>query len=140
MQEILKKILTKEIILYICFGVFTTIINLGSFYIMNSIWNWDSNISNFIAIILAVLVAYVTNKDLVFHSKARNIKEKWNEFLKFIAGRAFTMLIEFLGGMILFLLPIPKTITKLFITVVVIILNFFISKFFAFNSERKEIE
>jgi len=137
-KEIFQKILTKEIMLYICFGVLTTIINLGTFYIMNDIWNWNSNISNFIAIILAVLVAYITNKDLVFHSEAKTIKEKFNEFIKFIAGRAFTMVIEFLGGMVLFQLPIPKTITKLFVTVVVIILNFFISKFFAFKSSGKE--
>ena len=137
-KEILKKVLTKEVILYICFGVLTTIINLGSFWIMNDILHWDSNISNFIAIILAVLVAYITNKDLVFHSEAKTIKEKINEFIKLIAGRAFTMVVEFFGGMLLFQLPIPKTITKLFITVVVIILNFFISKFFAFKRSGKE--
>ena len=100
---------------------------------MNDIWQWDKNVANLIAIILAVLVAYITNKDLVFHSEAKTIKEKGNEFIKFIAGRAFTMVVEFLGGMLLFQLPIPEIISKLFITVLVIILNFFISKFFAFK-------
>lgn len=137
-KDILKKVLTKEVILYIVFGVLTTIINLGSFYIMNDIWGWNENLSNFIAIILAVLVAYVTNKDLVFHSGAKSTKEKVNEFFKFIAGRTFTMVIEFFGGVLLFQLPIPEIISKLFITVIVIILNFFISKFFAFKSNRKE--
>lgn len=137
-NKILEKVLTKEVILYIIFGVLTTVINLGSFYIMNTFFNWDENLSNLIAIILAVLVAYFTNKDLVFHSEAMGIKEKVNEFFKFILGRAFTMVVEFLGGMLLFQLPIPEMISKLFVTVVVIIFNFFISKFFAFKSSGKE--
>ena len=132
-KKIIEKVLKKEVILYIIFGILTTLVNLGSFYIMNNIFYLDKNIANFIAIILAVLVAYITNKDLVFHSKANTVKEKFKEFIKFIAGRAFTLIIEFLGGMLLFLLPIPEMFSKLLITVVVIILNYFISKFFAFK-------
>ena len=40
-KEILEKILTKQVILYIDFGVLTTIVNLGSFYVMNNLLNWD---------------------------------------------------------------------------------------------------
>ena len=137
-KKLLNKVLTKEIILYIFFGVLTTIINLGAFWIMNDILHWDSNISNFIAILLAVLVAYITNKDLVFHSDAKNGKERITQFFKFILGRAFTMIVEFVGGMVLFNIPIPNIIIKAFLTVVVIILNFFISKFFAFKKKEQE--
>ena len=111
-KELAKKILTREVILYIAFGFFTTIVNLGSFYITNSILNWDDNISNFIAILLAVLFAYITNKDLVFHSNAKGIKSRVIQFIKFMLGRAFTMIIEFVGGMILFQLPIQNIICK----------------------------
>lgn len=137
-KKIMKKILTKEVILYIIFGIMTTVVNLGSFYILNSILKWNENLSNIIAILLAVLFAYITNKDLVFHSEAKKLKEKATEFIKFMIGRAFTMIVEFLGGVILFQLPIPKIITKLGLTIVVIILNFFISKFFAFNKKRNK--
>ena len=136
-KKLSEKLLTREVILYVVFGVLTTIVNLGSFYIMNNLLKWEENISNFIAIVLAVLVAYVTNKDLVFHSTAESIKEKLNEFIKFIAGRVFTMIIEFIGGWILFQTVIPEMISKLFITVIVIVLNFFISKFFAFKNNKK---
>ena len=132
-----EKLLTKEVILYVVFGVLTTIINLGSFYIINSILKWEENISNIIAITLAVLFAYITNKDLVFHSEADTKKEKVNEFLKFIAGRAFTMVVEFIGCFLLFMTPIPQMISKLAVTVIVVILNFFISKFFAFKKKKK---
>ena len=136
LKEIMKKVLTKEVILYIIFGVFTTLVNLVSFFVMNSIFKWNENLSNFIAIVLAVLFAYITNKDLVFHSQAKTGKEKLQEFLKFILGRAFTMVIEFLGGWLLFKIPIPKMISKLIVTVVVVILNFFISKLFAFKTKH----
>jgi putative flippase GtrA len=75
-ENLMKEILTKEVIFYIIFGILTTIVNLGSFFVMNDILNWNENISNFIAIILAVLFAYITNKDLVFHSEAKTSKEK----------------------------------------------------------------
>ena len=139
LEKIFKKLITKEVILYIIFGILTTIINLGSFYIMNSILDWDENISNFVAIVLAVLVAYITNKDLVFHSEAKSIKDRVIQFVKFMIGRVFTMIVEFVGGIILFQLPIPNIISKAFLTLIVIILNFFISKFFAFKRESNSI-
>ena len=136
MKELIKKILTKEVILYVVFGILTTLINIGSFYLLTKFLHWNDNLSNIIAITLAVLFAYITNKDLVFHSKAENFKEKLNEFIKFIAGRAFTMVLEFVGCDILFETAVPEMISKLFVTVIIVIMNFFISKFFAFKSKK----
>ena len=132
-KEIIKKVCTREIIFYAIFGVLTTAVNIGTFALMTKILKWNEYTSNIIAIIIAVLFAYITNKDLEFHSKAKNIKEKTKEFIKFIAGRAFTMVVEFVGCFLMFKLPIPEIISKCIITVLVIILNFFISKFFAFK-------
>lgn len=137
-KKIIKKVLTREVILYVVFGILTTLVNLGSFYVMNTLWGWNENISNVIAILLAVLVAYITNKDWVFHSKAETAKEKLKEFFKFMVGRAFTMVIEFLGGLLLFQTAIPIMISKCVVTIIVIILNFFISKFFAFANHKKD--
>ena len=137
-KSIIQKVLTKEVMLYIAFGVFTTVVNLGSFYVLNTLLHVNENISNFIAILLAVLFAYITNKDLVFHSKAEGAREKLSEFFKFMLGRAFTMVLEFVGGLILFKTAIPAIISKCFITIIVIILNFFISKFFAFKTEKEK--
>ncbi len=132
-KELVKKVCTKEVILYAVFGVFTTVVNIGSFAIMTKIIKMNENVANIIAILLAVLFAYVTNKDMVFHSKANGFGEKLKEFFKFMLGRAFTMVVEFVGCFLLFKLPIPEIISKCVMTVIVIILNFFISKFFAFK-------
>ena len=134
-NKFLKKFLTKEVILYVLFGVLTTAVNIGSFYIMTTYIHLENNLANNIAIVLAVLFAYVTNKNLVFHSKAEGFGEKFIEFCKFILGRLITMFIESIGGSLMFTyIPIPTIISKCLITVIVIILNFFISKFFAFKS------
>lgn len=137
LKELIKKVCTKEVIFYAIFGVLTTLVNIGSFYVMTSIFHWNENTSNIIAISLAVLVAYFTNKDLVFHSQAESFGEKVVEFCRFILGRLFTMAIEYIGCSLLFkYAPIPTIISKCAITVLVIILNFFISKFFAFKKNE----
>lgn len=142
-KVLIKKFCTKEVILYAIFGVLTTVINWGTFAILaKSFANLDKNVANAIAIIVAVLVAYITNKDLVFHSEAKGFNEKFKEFWKFIAGRAFTMVLEFGLDALLFLIPAVSTsgfwqmAVKMVVTVIVIILNFFISKFFAFKKAK----
>ena len=138
-RSFIKKLFSKEVILYVVFGALTTLVNIGSFYIMTTFIGINENTANNIAIVLAVLVAYFTNKDLVFHSQASGFGENFIEFSKFILGRLVTMFIESIGGSLLFrYAPIPSIISKCLITVIVIILNFFISKFFAFKTNKNE--
>ena len=70
----------------------------------------------------------------MFNSKAKGFKENFKEFLKFILGRAATMVLEIAGVFLLYtVLGINYVISKLSMTVIVIIVNFFLSKFFAFK-------
>lgn len=133
-RGIIKKFCSKEVILYVVFGVLTTVVNIGSFYVLTNFIHLEENLANAISIVVAVLVAYFTNRKMVFNSTASGIREKLLEFFKFIIGRAFTMIVEFVGFFLMFnLIGISELISKTFITVLVIILNFFISKFFAFK-------
>ncbi len=132
-KEIIKKVLTREVIFYVVFGVLTTVVNLVVFYILTHL-NLNENVSNIIAVLTAVLFAYFTNRKLVFNSTAVTFKENLKEFYKFMLGRAFTMVLEIIGFYLLFnIIGIQEFISKLIISAVVIILNFFISKFFAFK-------
>lgn len=134
-KKIIKKFLTKEVITYVIFGVLTTLVNLIIFYIMASTLNVEENISNAIAIIVAILFAYFTNRKWVFNSNAETLKEKLNEFGKFMIGRAFSMVVELIGFFIMFnILNIQEFISKIIISIIIIIMNFFISKFFAFKT------
>lgn len=133
LKILIKKIFTKEIILYGIFGVLTTVVNLFIFFILTH-FNFDENFSNIIAIILAVLFAFFTNRKWVFNSSATTSKEKLKEFYKFILGRAFSMIVEVIGFYLMFtILNIQEFISKIVLSIIIIILNFFISKFFAFK-------
>lgn len=138
-KVIFKKLCSKEVILYVVFGVLTTLINIGSFYILTELMHLEENIANIISIILAVLAAYFTNRKWVFNSGAVTLKEKFTEFYKFIIGRAFTMVVEIVGFFLLFnIFHIQELISKAVITVIVIVLNYFISKFFAFKKKSSD--
>ena len=133
-KKIIHTVFTKEVIFYAIFGILTTLVNISIFYLLTKTVQLEENLSNAIAIIVAVLFAYFTNRKLVFHSNAETGKEKALELGKFILGRAVTMVLEFVGFFLLFnVLHIQEMLSKIFITVFVIVLNFFISKFFAFK-------
>ena len=124
-----KKFLTREIIFYLIFGVLTTLVNFVSFFTFSHLLNVEENLSNAFSIIISIIFAYFTNSIFVFESKVN-----FKEFFKFILGRAFTMLLEFAGFFVMYsLIHIPDLISKFTITIIIIILNYFISKFFAFK-------
>ena len=134
---LIKKLFSKEVVLYVIFGILTTFVNLLTFFILTHI-GLEENLSNILAIITCVLFAYFTNRKLVFNSSAVTLMENLNEFYKFMLGRAFTMILEIVGFYLLFnILNIQELISKLIMTVIVIILNFFISKFFAFKKANR---
>ena len=138
MEKIIKKICTRETILYVIFGVLTTLINIVVSTILVMAFQVEGNLASTIGIIISILFAYFTNRKMVFNSTAETAKEKWIEFFKFILGRSFTMVIEMAGVFLLYtVLGVEYVITKVTITVIVVILNFFISKFFAFKTMKE---
>ncbi|MBO5478683.1 MAG: GtrA family protein [Clostridia bacterium] len=142
-KKLINKFFTREVIFYLIFGVLTTVVNIVISYVLTAFCKVEGNIASTIGIICSILFAYVTNRKWVFNSSAVTAKEKWTEFGKFILGRAFTMVVEIIGVFVLnnvihsfygmFSDNIAYLINKILITIIVIILNFFISKFFAFK-------
>ena len=98
-------------------------------------------ISNVISIVLSILFAYVTNKLFVFHSKTNSFKELLYEMGKFIGARIATLVIE-VGGVWLAVSVIgqDKMIGKLETQVLVVIGNYFISKFLVFTGNKEDKE
>ena len=74
-NKLIKKLLDRDVILYIIFGILTTLVNFVTFYILNSLMKINANISNLVAIPLAILFAYFTNRKWVFHTKQRDLKK-----------------------------------------------------------------
>lgn len=139
LQKILQKFLSREVIMYIIFGVLTTLVNLVISFVLVGALKIDGSIASAIGIISSILFAYFTNRKWVFNSQAKGFKERLNEFWKFIAGRLVTMIIEQGGVMILYgALNMPFTPVKLSLTIIVIVLNYIFSKFFAFKTNNEE--
>lgn len=146
-KSIIKKFCTKEVISYIIFGVLTTLVNISISFVLTAAFNVEGNLASTIGIICSILFAYFTNRKWVFISTAHTLKEKLIEFGKFILARAFTMVVEIVGVFLLndvihsfygmFSDNIAYLINKVIMTVIVIILNFFFSKFFAFKKLKK---
>ena len=131
---LVNKFLNKETILYIVFGFLTTLVNIVLSTILLEVFGVEGNLASTIGIIASIIFAYFTNRKMVFNSTAKGMKELLTEFLKFILGRVFTMILEICGVFILYsVIEIQYIISKLLMTVIVIIANFFISKFFAFK-------
>lgn len=131
---LVKKSKYKNIIVYGIFGVLTTLINIIVYKILV-----DKNIyyvlSNVIAFIISVIFAYITNKRWVFYSKVNTHSKVFKEFFKFLISRITTFLIDFLG--VIFLVEViycGKTYSKIFVNIIVIILNYLFSKKIVFNS------
>lgn len=64
-------------------GVFTTIVNIASFYILVEIMNVDYKAATVAAWILSVLFAYITNKLYVFQQKTHDLQSLLKELTAF---------------------------------------------------------
>lgn len=121
----------REILLYVFFGVLTTLINIIVFFLMRDFLNSSIVISNTIAWLLSVLFAFVTNKKWVFESKNN---QRLKEMVHFYLARIATLLIETIVLYILIdLMLINDTISKVFSNIIVIVLNYVFSKMFVFK-------
>lgn len=119
----------KEQLLYLFFGVLTTIVNLAVFWLaLRALPPLGANV---IAWIAGVLFAYVTNRTWVFHSSNEGIGR---EFLSFCGGRVVTLLMEELvlwAG--ISLLHVNPMVVKIIAQVLVVVGNYVVSKWFVFT-------
>ena len=130
----IKKLINKEKILYVIFGVLTTIVNLIAYYLFSNIININYLISNAIAWIISVVFAYITNKFFVFNSSYINKDVIIEEFIKFMNCRLISGLSEVvLLFLFVDLLLMNDIVAKLIIGVLVALINFIFSKVFIFK-------
>lgn len=124
---------------YLFIGGCTTLVNLITFAVFCDVLDMNVTLGNVLSIILAILFAYVSNKIFVFSSKTEGLKEMFSELCRFVGGRLSTMAIE-VGGVYLIynMMGYPKMAAKLITQILVIIGNYFISKFFVFRNRDGE--
>ena len=132
-REKLKDPKVMHIIRYLFFGGLTTLLNLGLYALFTRIFIWDENFSNVLAVVISVLFAYITNKLFVFKKHTNSLSELFRECLSFFGGRGLTIALD-IGGLYLFytVIGFPDMIVKVTINIIVVILNYVISRFFVF--------
>lgn len=140
----------REPILYLIFGVLTTLVNLVVFKLCGLILGEGAYLlSNVIAWCVAVVFAFFVNKLWVFSSKSFSLSVLRRELPSFLGARIFSLLVEEAGLWImidlcrlseasfaLFSLPFTGTdLSKLVMQVVVVVLNYIFSKFIIFRTK-----
>ena len=86
----------KSQILYLFFGGLSTLLNIIIFFVLNTLFKIEYQISNVIAWIIVVIFAYITNKIWVFESKTTSKKDLLRETISFMSARVITLVIEFI--------------------------------------------
>lgn len=146
----IKKLLNRETILYIIFGVATTVVNYIVFHLLyNVLWHQQNSLTaNAAAFVAAVIFAFVVNKLFVFESKSWSTATLKREIPSFLAARIGSFGIEEaglflaekvfkLGGVIAITLGGVSldwiTVVKVALAFVVVALNYVFCKLFIFK-------
>lgn len=127
----------KGVLLYLIFGVLTTLINVIVYWISYYSLSASNIVSTVIAWIIAVLFAFITNKYYVFDSKSLKKEIVLHELYYFLICRIGTGILDV---MIMYffvdLLNFPALLMKAAANVLVIILNYIASKLVIFKHKN----
>lgn len=138
MKSRLIRFLTSEGVRYLFIGVCTTLVNLVVYTVLVKLVHMEVNISNIISVSISILFAYVANKLVVFRSHCSSLGELAAECARFIGARLATMVIEVGGVFVLYeIVHQDEVIAKLETQVLVVIGNYFISRFIVFKDRKK---
>ncbi|CAI2682946.1 GtrA family protein [Apilactobacillus apinorum] len=130
----------KQVIAYLFWGILTTIIDIIVALLFHNLFpNVDIIWNTIIAWIASVLFAYITNRKWVFKSTATTVKDHISEIISFFLGRLSSLVLEeiilIIGVSIINVNDFD--LLKIFSQAVVIIFNFFWSKFIVFRNRNK---
>ena len=136
----------EEVVLYLFFGVLTTVVNWGAYAILVSL-GVEINLSNIISWIVGVSFAFAVNKWFVFKSRILVPIVVLRELGSFFAARIVTGAIAIILFPIVYALGMDQTLfgidgflAKMFTTVIEIFLNWLFSKFLIFDISKKRAE
>ena len=124
----------KSVLLYLLFGVFTTVVNYAIYFPLYNFLFLSATLSNIIAWFFAVVFSFVTNKPLVFNSKDWSCKTILHELSKFFICRLASGLLE--SAILLVTVDIMQwngNWVKIIVGFAIVIINFLMSKFLVFH-------
>lgn len=122
---------------YLIFGALSTIVNIVAYSVAFYSLNIDNGKSNILAWVIAAVFAYITNKIFVFESKVDTKKALLKEATSFFGCRLLTLAVDqFIMVVGVDKFGLPGFIMKVISNVIVIILNFVLSKLIIFKKKK----
>ncbi|WP_124066021.1 GtrA family protein [Clostridium sp. E02] len=139
-KKIWDKVMNREVISYLIFGVLTTVVNWVVYGAMIKS-GIDYRIATAIAWLVSVLFAFGVNKIYVFQSYERRMEYVIKEMVSFTLCRVASGIMEmFLMVIMVSLLHMGEYISKVLVSIAVVIVNYIFSKCFIFRkSEEKPL-
>ncbi|MDB8802100.1 GtrA family protein [Romboutsia sp. 1001216sp1] len=133
-MDILKKY--RESIMYLVFGGLTVGVNIATYIGLTRIIELNYMVANIIAWIVAVIFAYITNKFFVFESNNTELEFLIKEFTSFVSCRLLSGVMEMILMYVMIdMMGINDFITKIFTNILVIVLNYVLSKVIIFKKK-----
>lgn len=127
----------REGILYLFFGGTSFVLNMALYALFTYALHMNELIANFIAWIIVVAYAFVTNKFFVFQNKTKS--NLLTQIISFYMSRIATLCIE---ELIIFVfitkLEYNSLIIKLIAQIIVIVLNYILSKLIIFKARKEK--
>ena len=124
----------KEVLLYLFFGGISFFLNIAVFLFLNGTVQINELISNAISWVVCVLFQFFTNRTWVFKNDNENANKLLKQLIEFFCGRIVTLVLE---EAILFVfitwLAFDALCVKILAQIIVILLNYIISKWFVFT-------
>lgn len=141
MTEKIKTLCVKyeEIIAYLIVGVLNTLVSWGAWFllaytVLDAQVVWQNMVLSIISWVVGVVFGYVMNRKYVFKSHEPNIMK---EFLQFSGGRVTTLVLdEVMMVLLVNILHVNEAFSKIFVSVLVMIGNYLLSKLFVFKKKE----
>lgn len=145
----------EEIILYLVFGVLTTIVSVGLYWLLGVLFEFISHsfgfgdsltvqnnaIINMACVvfknIIAILFAYFTNRKFVFKSKVSGFKSILIEMINFFLARLSTLIFEVIFmAVTVNIFNFNNMLMNIIAQFVIVVLNYIFSKLWIFRKKN----
>lgn len=126
----------KEMLLYLFFGGLSFIVSISTYAGFNVGMGINELVANVLSWIITVLFAFLTNRVWVFQSPTNGVSEFMKQMFAFYSGRVITLIIEEVILLVFITwLGFNSMVIKVIAQVIVILLNYVISKLVIFKKD-----
>lgn len=127
----------KETLLYLFFGGLSFLLSVGTCALFLNVFSLNALAANLLSWLLTTAFVYVTNQRWVFEGERKRGTELGRQILAFYAGRMLTLLVEeAILAVFAVYLKFPGIPVKAFAQIIVILLNYIISKRLVFKKQK----